>query len=58
MKTNVINALAVLSVVLLLAFTIASSATSRNRAAGGWQSVGVSAKDNAPMADGGMPGRR
>ena len=58
MKTNVINALAILSVILLLAFTIASSATSRQRAASGWQSVGVSAKGGAPMPDGGMPGKR
>ena len=39
MKTTKTNALAVLSVVVLLGFTLASSASSRHRATFGWNNV-------------------
>lgn len=57
MKTKLTTTLAALSVALA-SFSLANCTTSPRSTTGGWHNMGVGPKDNQPMPDANMPGKR
>lgn len=58
MKRTLTTSLTALSAALLLSFTLASCESPHHNSTGGWHNMGVGPKENHPMPDANMPGRR